>query len=489
MQLRTLLATVEVLRAEGELEQEVRDLVYDSRRVRPGSVFVALRGTQLDGHRFVEAAIRQGAVAVVVEVLPEARAPGVAYIQVPHTRRALAQLAAAYYGHPERRLRLVGVTGTNGKTTTTHLIQYALQQNGIPAGLIGTVRYDLVGEAQEAVHTTPESVELYGLLARIAQHGGRAAVMEVSSHALDQDRVWGLPFQVAVFTNLSRDHLDYHGSMEAYFAAKKKLFDGLRPEAVAVYNADDPHGPAIVADTPARRVVSYGLQTPAAYRAEVLEQGLSGIRLRVGGRSYGFRLVGRFNVYNLLAAWAAAVELGLEAHQVLAALSTCPSVRGRLERVRSADGVIGIVDYAHTPDALENVLRVLRAECPADGRLWVVFGCGGDRDRGKRPTMGQIAERYADRVVLTSDNPRTEDPEAIVQEILAGMAHPERVERILDRREAIRFAALEARSGDVVLVAGKGHETYQVIGHEKRPFDDRWELEQAFRLRSGATGR
>jgi UDP-N-acetylmuramoyl-L-alanyl-D-glutamate--2,6-diaminopimelate ligase len=483
MRLQTLIAPLEVLEVQGDLEREAVDIVYDSRRARPGSVFVALKGSQTDGHRFVGEAVRRGAVAVVLEELPEYRDREVVYVRVPHSRRALAQMAAVYYGHPEKRLLLVGVTGTNGKTTTTHLIQYGLQQSGMPAGLIGTVRYDLVGEIEDAVHTTPESLDLYGLLARIVQHGGRAAVMEVSSHALDQDRVWGLPFQVAVFTNLSRDHLDYHGTMEAYFAAKKKLFDGLRPDAVAIYNADDPWGPAIVADSPARRVVSYGIETPAAYQVEVLEHSLDGIRLRAGGHEYAFRLVGRFNVYNILAAWAALVEAGLESHRALAVLSTCPPVPGRFERVVSSDGVIGIVDYAHSPDALENVLRALRADMPAAGRLWLVFGCGGDRDRGKRPIMGQIAEEYADVVILTSDNPRSEDPEAILDEIQAGMRHPDRAARIVDRREAIRWAALQARSGDVVLVAGKGHETYQVIGQEKRPFDDRWELEQAFRER------
>ncbi len=475
-----------VVRTAGRIAQvEAGRLAADSRKVEPGGLFVAIRGFQTDGHRYIDQAVRNGAVAVVCEALPEAAAarfPGVGFVQVASTCAALAELASAWSGDPSETLCMVGVTGTNGKTTTTYLIHHLLTALGEPAGLIGTIAYRLGEAPTAATYSTPDALALHPMLRQMIEAGVKTCVMEVSSHGLDQDRVLGRDFDVAVFTNLTRDHLDYHRSFEAYRCAKKKLFDPLAPEATALFNLDDPEGAKMVADTRAR-VVSYGQSTAADLRVEVLANRIEGLRLRLDGEARRFRLVGLFNAYNLVAAYGAGRALGYDRTTVLDALATAPPVPGRFEQIRFGDGTTVVVDYAHTPDALENVLQAVRGVKPAAARLWCVFGCGGERDPPKRPMMGAIAERYADRVIVTSDNPRTEDPEAILDDIREGMQRPDEAAWIVDRRAAIETAATRAQPGDVVLVAGKGHEPYQILGSEKIPFDDRDEVRRSFARR------
>lgn len=461
---------------------KIDHLAHDSRKVGPHGLFVAIRGEQADGHLFIDKAVQNGAIAIVCEAVPEdavAQASGTAFVHVTNSRAALAELSAAFYGDPAHQLKLVGVTGTNGKTTTTFLLHHLLTTLGERTGLIGTIELRLGGAPIEASLTTPDALEINRLLRTMVTQGCTACVMEVSSHALDQDRVRGLRYDAALFTNLTRDHLDYHPSLQHYLAAKKKLFDGLTPEATALYNRDDAAGPQMVADT-AAHVVSYGRTPEADLQVEVLANRLDGLRLRLDGRERTFRLVGLFNAYNLLAAYGAGRALGYAPGDVLDALATAAPVPGRFEQFRFASGTTVIVDYAHTPDALENVLQTIHETRPAEAAVWCLFGCGGDRDRDKRRLMGAIAERHADRVIVTSDNPRTEDPEAIMNDIRRGMDRPGEALWIVDRRAAIREAAARARPGDVVLVAGKGHEPYQVIGTEKRPFDDREEVKQSF---------
>ncbi|MFP4227670.1 MAG: UDP-N-acetylmuramoyl-L-alanyl-D-glutamate--2,6-diaminopimelate ligase [Salinivenus sp.] len=450
-------------------------LTDDSRAVVPGGTFVAIRGVAADGHSFIDKAVQNGARLVVCEAVPgdvRTRRPGAVFARVTDTRAALAELAAARYGDPAEALRIVGVTGTNGKTTVAFLVHHLLATLGPPAGLLSTVEVRGAGDDATAELTTPGPLALHRLLRRMVDRGCRACAMEVSSHALSQKRVHGLDFEAAVFTNLTADHLDYHESFEAYRDAKKRLFDGLRPGATALYNADDEHGSALVADTEATPV-SFALEAPADISVSVRAQGLDGLRLTIDGHERRFRLAGRFNAYNLAAAYGVGRALGDDAEAVLDALAEAPPVPGRFEPLRAGEGPTVVIDYAHTPDALENILRSVRAAAPDEATLWCVFGCGGDRDRGKRPEMGRIAERLADRVVVTSDNPRTEAPEAILDDIRAGVERPEALQWIVDREAAIRTAAERASSSDVVVIAGKGHETTQTIGTEKRPFDDR----------------
>ncbi len=464
----------------------VSGIAQDSRRVRTGGLFVAIQGSREDGHRYLEDAVRRGARAVVVEHLPDdawlERNRHITLVQVSDSRRALSLLAAAWYRFPARKLRLIGITGTNGKTTTAFLVRHLLAAQGEKVGLIGTVAYQLDGEEAPASHTTPDPVQLHQMLRRMVDRGCTSCVMEVSSHALEQERVWGLDFDVAVFTNLTQDHLDYHGTLEAYFQAKKKLFDGLSSHAVAWYNTDDPSGKQMVANTVAS-VRAYGLEHPSDIPAHVLSNTLEGLELEIENRKGRFPLVGRFNAYNLLAAYGVGCSLGMEPAEVFHLLQKAPAVPGRFERVQVHGQPRVIVDYAHTPDALENVLRTLRETGIPAEHLWCVFGCGGDRDQGKRHRMGAIAELLAGHVVVTSDNPRTEPPEEIIRMILKGMKHPEQALVFPDRRKAIREAIERADAEDVVLIAGKGHETYQVVGTEHIPFDDREEARRALNAR------
>ncbi len=457
-------------------------LANDSRKVGPSGLFVAIKGGLADGHLFIEKAVQNGAIAIVCEAMPAevpTHFPGIVFVQVTNARTALAELAAAFYGDPAKSLRMIGVTGTNGKTTTAFLVHHMLGELEVKAGLISTVEYKIGDRTKEATHTTPDILDTSQLLKEMVDAGCTACVMEVSSHALVQDRVRTIPFEVAVFTNLTQDHLDYHGTMENYLAAKKILFDTLGQDAKAVYNVDDAAGEALVADTPAR-VLSYGHDGTALLHATVVENTLQGLLLEIEGVAYRFKLVGQFNAYNLLAAYGVGVAMGFESNTVLAALASANPVPGRFEILSVSDARFVIVDYAHTPDALENVLQTLAKTKAETAKMWCVFGCGGDRDAKKRPMMGRIAEELADEIVVTSDNPRTEDPETILNDIRAGFTAPEKAAWIVNRKEAIQYVAQHAASGDVVLIAGKGHEPYQVIGTTKYDFDDRVEAGKAF---------
>lgn len=469
-------------RLEGDGSVEVNRPRHDSRTVQPGDLYCALAGQNVDGNEFIDAAVRAGAAAVMT-ARPGVRA-AVPVIRVGDDRLALARAAHALYGDPTRRVQLVGFTGTNGKTTCIHLLESMLRAAGFRPGRIGTVGWAFGGEEGTLERTTPEAPDLLERIASMAGRGATHVVMEVTSIAVPMKRIAGFHFRAGVYTNLSQDHLDLHGTMEDYFLAKKGFFDDLSPESVAVANLDDPHGHRILMDTPARRV-TFGFGGGADVLGELIEESLRGVTVRVAGVGRGLALhtplLGGFNAENLLACAAVAREIGLPDEAIARGAETVPQVRGRMERVEVGGGVTAIVDYAHTPEALRKAIEALKPH--ARGRLIVVFGAGGDRDRGKRPTMGKIAAEGADRVFVTSDNPRGEEPGAIIEEILRG-AVGEHVTAIVDRREAIRAALAEARSGDIVLVAGKGHETYQEIGGVKHPFDDREELLAARRERA-----
>jgi UDP-N-acetylmuramoyl-L-alanyl-D-glutamate--2,6-diaminopimelate ligase len=466
--------------AHGAGAPEITAVEYDSRRIHPGAAFVAVRGEKADGVDFVPQALARGAVLVVSEHAAGAGTT-VPWIQVRDGRLALALLGAEVAGHPSREIPVIGVTGTNGKTTTTYLLAAVLDAAGRSAGVLGTVHYKIGQEAREAARTTPEASDVQSLLREMITLGNRSCVMEVSSHALALRRVDGMGFAAAVFTNLTRDHLDFHEDMESYFAAKRRLFEMLPPDSPGVINADDARAPALAAVC--KRPFTYGIQKPADVRPEHLAMDLTGVRFEAAtpGGSVAVRssLVGRPNVYNLLAATAAACAIGLPADAIGAGLSELRGVPGRFEVVSAAgDDVTVVVDYAHTDDALRNLLETARPL--TDGRLVIVFGCGGDRDRTKRPLMGMVAARLSDVVVITSDNPRSEDPEAIIDEIKRGIPAGEAaasgrvpdVVAIVDRAEAIDRAVRAARAGDVVLVAGKGHEQTQHIGTQVVAFDD-----------------
>jgi UDP-N-acetylmuramoyl-L-alanyl-D-glutamate--2,6-diaminopimelate ligase len=469
---------------------EVRGIQYDSRLVAKGDVFVALRGSSHDGHKFVTDAVERGAKVAVLEddgAMPDSyfMHAGVAKIIVPDSRIALARMSASYYNHPSDRLKLVGVTGTNGKTTTAYLIRSILESGGSKTGLIGTIEYVIGKRVVPATHTTPESLELNELLAQMADEGCTAAVMEVSSHALDQKRVYGIGYRAAVFTNLTQDHLDYHGTMQAYFEAKKRLFENLNPDAWAIVNADDEWGERMLAAARGRKL-TYGTRPGADVQA-------TGIRLSMKGTSFTIvhggeesevesPLVGRFNVSNILAAFSAGISLGIPKSAIQTAVRSMKSVPGRFEAVASRAGWTAVIDYAHTPDALEKTIAAVRDIVVAGGtggRLITVFGCGGNRDRTKRPKMARVATKMGDITVVTSDNPRHEDPERIIDEVMTGVEPGADVRRESDREKAIVMALRLASRGDAVLIAGKGHENYQVIGDTKIHFSDR-EIVDAF---------
>lgn len=481
MLLEELLKATEAISAEGGARIEIDRLEFDSRKVVPGTLFFATRGTQADGHAFIGQAVDNGAAAVICEEMPTARKQGVTYVRVPDSTVALGQFASAFYGHPSRRLHLVGVTGTNGKTTTATLLYRLFRRMGYRAGLISTVTYCLDDEQRESTHTTPDSVRLNAMMSEMADRGCEYCFMEVSSHSLVQHRTAGLRFAGAVFTNITHDHLDYHGTFAEYIRAKKLLFDGLPAGAFALTNADDRNGQVMVQNTRAK-VKTYGLQSFADFRCRIVEMLFDGMMLNLDGSEVWVKFLGRFNAYNLTAVYGTAVLLGANPQEVLRILSELTSVSGRFEYIRSAEGITAIVDYAHTPDALQNVIRTVNEIRGDSQKLYVVVGCGGNRDRTKRPEMARIATRDSDMAILTSDNPRLEDPEAILDEMKAGLDPDARYLSITDRREAIKTAVALARSGDIVLVAGKGHETYQDAGGVKHHFDDREELRRALRL-------
>lgn len=477
--LKELLKDTPVEALHGDDSAAVAGLVYDSRAVRPGDCFFATRGTQCDGHDFIPSAIAKGAAAVVCERLPEQTADGVAYAVVPDAAGALADMAAAFYGHPSRELKLVGITGTNGKTTTVTLLYDLVRALGYKAGLISTVVYKIGERTVEATHTTPDSVRLNAMMREMADEGCEYCFMECSSHAIVQERTRSLHFTGGIFSNITHDHLDYHKTFAEYIRAKKLFFDGLGAKAFALTNIDDRNGRVMVQNT-AASVHTYSLRAMADFRCKIVEMHVDGMLLRIDGQEVWVGLVGRFNAYNLLSVYGAAVLLGLDRAEVLRAASTLHAASGRFEFVRAANGTTAIVDYAHTPDALENVIQTVEEIRTPAQKLIVVCGCGGDRDRTKRPEMAQIAVKYADTAIFTSDNPRHESPEAILDEMAAGLDPGTRFLRIADRAEAIRTAVMLSAPGDILLIAGKGHETYQIIGDVKHPFDDREQVRKAF---------
>lgn len=462
-----------------EGDPEIRALHYDSRQIMAGDCFFAVRGTVSDGHNFIASAIEKGATAVVCEGLPKEQIAGVSYVVVENSNSAMADMAAAFYDYPSEELQLVGVTGTNGKTTTATLLYDLYRKMGYEAGLISTVVYRIGEREVSSTHTTPDAIRLNAMLREMVDSGCEYCFMEVSSHSIVQDRIRGLKFRGAIFSNLTHDHLDYHGTFAEYIKAKKLLFDSLQKEAFALVNVDDRNGEVMLQNCVAEKY-RYSLRSMADFRCKILEMHFDGMLLSVDSQEVWVGFLGRFNAYNLLAVYGAAVLLGAEKWEVLQALSSLSSVSGRFEPLRSASGLTAIVDYAHTPDALENVISTINEIRTSDQRLIVVAGCGGDRDHTKRPKMGQIASAEGDLAIFTSDNPRTEDPEAILDEMIEGAEVGRQVLRISDRREAIRAAVMFAQNQDIILVAGKGHETYQIIGHEKHHFDDREVLREAF---------
>ncbi len=459
---------------------EIHKIHYDSRKVGRDDCFVAIRGTGTDGHKFINDAFNKGASVIVMEdddAVPDSlfMHVGCVKVVVPNARKALAVMASNFYSHPSRKLKVVGVTGTNGKTTTSYLIQSILEASGERTGLIGTIEYRIGDKIIPATHTTPESLELNELLAEMIDHRCTSVSMEVSSHALHQSRVHGINFNVAAFTNLTQDHLDYHGSMEEYFRAKKILFDELKPTGWAVVNQDDPNSLKIIESTGAH-VLTYGTSSSSNVRAKDIQLSIHGttITIQYAGEvtTVSSPLVGRFNVYNILAAFSAGVALRIPKEKIKSGISSLQSVKGRFERIASSKGWMAIIDYAHTPDALEKCLWSIRELLP-NGRIITVFGAGGDRDMAKRPQMGRIAGALSDVSIVTSDNPRTEDPERIIAEIVNGFPAGVSFTTEVNRRAAIERALRMANSGDVVLIAGKGHEEYQIIGKEKIHFSDR----------------
>jgi len=474
MKLNELLKNVEVLNILGDAEVDIVGVNIDSRRIEEGHLFVAIPGTQTDGHKFIPKAIEQGAKAVLCEYFPNRREPGITYIAVESTEDCIGEVATQFYGDPSRKLKLIGVTGTNGKTTIATLLYNMFRKFGHKCGLLSTVCNYIEGEAIPTDHTTPDPIELNRLLAKMVETGCEYAFMECSSHAIAQKRIGGLQFAGGIFTNLTRDHLDYHGTFDNYRNAKKTFFDNLDKDAFAIINADDKNGAVMVQNCKAE-IKTYSTRTLADFNAKIIECHFEGMYLDINGKEVGVQFIGKFNVSNLLAVYGTAIMLGKNAEDVLVILSTLKSVNGRLEPIRSPEGYTAIVDYAHTPDALENVLNAIHEVLDGKGKVITVCGAGGNRDKGKRPLMAQEAVKQSDKVIITSDNPRFEDPQDIIDDMLAGIEDKQmkKVLSIVDRREAIRTACMLAGKGDVILIAGKGHEDYQEIQGVKHHFDDK----------------
>ena len=482
MKLNEVLKNITPIKIVGNDNVEITGVNIDSRRIKAGHLFVAIRGTQVDGHQFIDKAIELGADAVLCEELPEKLSGHVTYVQVESTEDAVGKVATLFYGNPSHKLKLVGVTGTNGKTTIATLLYNMFRKFGYKAGLLSTVCNYIDDVEVPADHTTPDPIELNELLAKMVEAGCEYAFMECSSHAIHQKRIGGLKFAGGLFTNLTRDHLDYHKTFENYRNAKKAFFDGLPKDAFAITNADDKNGMIMVQNTKAT-VKTYSIRSMADFRARILECHFEGMYLEIDGREVGVQFIGKFNVSNLLAVYGAAIMLGKKPEDILLVLSTLHSVNGRLEPIHSPEGFTAIVDYAHTPDALANVLNAIHEVLDGKGHVITVCGAGGNRDKGKRPLMAQEAVRQSDKVIITSDNPRFEDPQEIINEMLAGLNEQQmrKVISIVDRKEAIRTACMMAQKGDVVLVAGKGHENYQEIKGVKHHFDDKEVLHEIFK--------
>ncbi len=481
MKLQELLKNIKPSVIEGNTDIEISGVNIDSRKIREGHLFIAMRGTQVDGHKFIDKALESGAKAVLCEEFPQDKKDGICYILVDSTEDAVGKVATLFYGDPSKHLKLVGVTGTNGKTTIATLLYNMFRKFGYKVGLLSTVCNYIDDRAVPADHTTPDPIELNELLSEMVKAGCEYAFMECSSHAIHQKRIGGLRFTGGIFTNLTRDHLDYHKTFENYRNAKKAFFDGLPKTAFAITNADDRNGMVMVQNTKAT-IKTYSTCQMADFRARIIEMHFAGMYLDIDGHEVGVQFIGKFNVSNLLAVYAAARMLGKQPEEILVAMSTLHSVSGRLEPIQSPDGYTAIVDYAHTPDALENVLNAIHEVLNGKGKVITVCGAGGNRDKGKRPLMAQEAVRQSDRVIITSDNPRFEEPQDIINDMVAGLNKDEmkKVITITDRKEAIKTACMMAQKGDVILVAGKGHENYQEIKGVKHHFDDKEVLHEIF---------
>lgn len=481
MKLQELLKNIKPSVIEGNTDIEISGVNIDSRKIRKGHLFVAMRGTQVDGHKFIDKALESGAKAILCEEFPQDKKDGICYILVDSTEDAVGKVATLFYGDPSKHLKLVGVTGTNGKTTIATLLYNMFRKFGYKVGLLSTVCNYIDDKAVPADHTTPDPIELNELLSEMVKAGCEYAFMECSSHAIHQKRIGGLRFTGGIFTNLTRDHLDYHKTFENYRNAKKAFFDGLPKTAFAITNADDRNGMVMVQNTKAT-IKTYSTCQMADFRARIIEMHFAGMYLDIDGHEVGVQFIGKFNVSNLLAVYAAARMLGKQPEEILVAMSTLHSVSGRLEPIQSPDGYTAIVDYAHTPDALENVLNAIHEVLNGKGKVITVCGAGGNRDKGKRPLMAQEAVRQSDRVIITSDNPRFEEPQDIINDMVAGLNKDEmkKVITITDRKEAIKTACMMAQKGDVILVAGKGHENYQEIKGVKHHFDDKEVLHEIF---------
>ncbi len=471
--LRDILYQVRIKNVIGSTNVAIEHLSMDSRQVRPFSVFIAVRGTQVDGHQYISKAIEAGAVAIVAENLPDNLPESIVGVEVQNSAEALGWMAANFYDNPSKRIKLIGITGTNGKTTTTTLLFQLFRFLGKKVGLLSTVVNKINNKEIPSTHTTPNAIELNALLHEMLDQGCTHCFMEVSSHALDQHRVTGTHFSGAVFTNITHDHLDYHKTFNHYIKAKKGLFDMLPNGSFALVNNDNLHAESMVHDTKGKKR-SFGLKTMADYKAKVLESSFGGLQMMIDGQEFFTPIIGGFNASNLLAVYAVGIELGIDKIELLTGMSTLQPVNGRFQHFRTESGITAVVDYAHTPDALENVLKTIADIRSGNEQVITVVGCGGDRDASKRPLMAQIASDGSDRTVITSDNPRTEDPDAIIKDMEAGL-DPIQIKKnisITNRKEAIKLACTLAAKGDIILIAGKGHETYQDIMGVKAPFDD-----------------
>ncbi|HKL03173.1 MAG TPA: UDP-N-acetylmuramoyl-L-alanyl-D-glutamate--2,6-diaminopimelate ligase [Cryomorphaceae bacterium] len=482
--LQDILYQVRIKQVTGTTQMAIERIAFDSREVTNFSLFVAIEGTQVDGHNYIEQSVESGAIAVVCEKMPEKRNGDVTYIEVDDAQDALGKMAANFYNDPSSEIELVGITGTNGKTTCATILYRLFKLLGKKAGLISTVENRIHNQVVKATHTTPDALMLNSLLRDMVDQGCSHCFMEVSSHALHQKRVSGTSFAGAVFTNITHEHLDYHKTFDDYIGAKKLLFDGLSGDAFALVNLDDKHGATMLQNCKAKTQKTFALKAMADFKAKVIENQFTGLHLHVDGFDLYTKLVGRFNAYNILTAYATALLLGREQMEVLTALSNINPVAGRFEYVMSPDGIAAIIDYAHTPDALKNVLKTVADIRTKNETVITVVGCGGNRDTTKRPQMARIACKYSDRVILTSDNPRFEDPDKIIEDMMTGVEPQDhkKVNQIANRREAIKMACSIGRSGDIILIAGKGHETYQEIKGERQPFDDLAIVKDTFKI-------
>ena len=481
MQLTELLKNIEVMKMNGSPDKNIRGIEFDSRKVKPDIVFVAQRGVHVDGHRFILAAIEKGASVIVCETFPEKLNPDITYVRVADSNKALGLIASAFYGNPSKKMKVVGVTGTNGKTSIATLLFKMFIQLGYKTGLLSTISYQINDHVETATHTTPDSLKIQQTMAEMVNIGSEFCFMEVSSHAIHQQRVAGIEFAGGIFTNITHDHLDYHKTFTEYIKAKKAFFDGLPSNAFAITNIDDKNGIVMLQNTKAEKI-TYSTRAMADFRCKVIESHFDGMLLNLDNSEIWTRFVGKFNASNLLAVYATAVSLGQKKEEVLTIISNLEPVHGRFETVRSADGKLAIIDYAHTPDALKNVLSAISEIRTRNEQVITVVGAGGDRDKTKRPEMASEAVLASDKVILTSDNPRTEDPAQIIKDMEAGVEAQfrKKVLSIENRREAIKAAALIAQPGDIILIAGKGHENYQEINGLKHHFDDMEEIKKCF---------